>query len=633
MPRHQELLAEVEASPEGPQVGAFFDFDGTVIYGYSAIAFIREQVRQGQLKPREFMELAGAMTSFGLGNMGFSAMMVVTSQFMRGATEQSYMEFGEALYRKHIARLVYPESRALIDAHLAKGHTVAIISSATPYQVEPAARDLGVEHVMTTQLEVEDGEFTGAVIRPTCFGLGKVRAAETLAAEHGVDLAQTYFYSDSDDDIELLEAVGNPRPLNPNKKLTEIAEREGWPVQRFKSRGRPGLTDWARSLAATGSLITSFAAGLPIWAITGSRRDAQNFSFSLFADTASALIGLDMDLRGEENLWKQRPAVFIFNHQSKADVVIAASLVRKDIAGVGKKEIKKMPVIGQVMELGGTVLIDRDNATSAIEAMQPLVDVMREEGKSVVMAPEGTRTVSPRLAPFKKGAFHLAMQAGVPIVPIVIHNALDVAPKGDFIFRPATVEVEVLPPVDTSNWSPETVSEHVAEVRAMFLAALGQSDDSKPVARKKAKTKARAKSKTQAKAKTKTKAESRAKAKAPANAKAPAKKKPPARKPAGAVAKTKAAAKTRAAVKTKAPAKAKSAAKAKTASKSKAKARTAAKKTTPAKAAPKAKAAKKPAGTKKAASKRPAKAGAGKAPRLKAKPKGSVKPKATGKTS
>jgi len=84
--------------------------------------------------------------------------------------------------------------------------------------------------------------------------------------------------------------------------------------------------------------------------------------------------------------------------------------------------------------------------------------------------------VSPKLAPFKKGAFHLAMQAGVPIVPIVIHNALDVAPKGDFVFRSATVEVEVLPPVDTSDWTPETINDHVEEVRGMFLAVLGQDD-------------------------------------------------------------------------------------------------------------------------------------------------------------
>ena len=232
-----------------------------------------------------------------------------------------------------------------------------------------------------------------------------------------------------------------------------------------------------RSVAATVSLVPSFAAGLPIYALTGSRRNALNFSLSLFADAASALINLNLHVRGEEHLWSHRPAVFIFNHQSKADVVIAARLLRQDLAGVGKQEIRKMPVIGKVLELGGVVMIDRKNAASAIEAMKPLVDAIRNDGKSVVLAPEGTRTISPRLAAFKKGAFHLAMQAGVPIVPIVIHNAGDVAPKGDFVFRPATVEVEVLPPVDTSDWNIRNMTAQVRSVRNMFLRTLGQPEE------------------------------------------------------------------------------------------------------------------------------------------------------------
>jgi putative phosphoserine phosphatase/1-acylglycerol-3-phosphate O-acyltransferase len=145
---------------------------------------------------------------------------------------------------------------------------------------------------------------------------------------------------------------------------------------------------------------------------------------------------------------------------------------------VGKQEIKKeTPILGKVMELGGLVFIDRADGKSAINAMKPLIEVMQQEGKSVVIAPEGTRSVSPRLAPFKKGAFHLAMQAGVPIVPIVIHNAGDVAPKGDFVFRPATVNVEVLPPVDTSGWRADTIDEHVREVRNMFAHALSQPQE------------------------------------------------------------------------------------------------------------------------------------------------------------
>jgi putative phosphoserine phosphatase/1-acylglycerol-3-phosphate O-acyltransferase len=219
-------------------------------------------------------------------------------------------------------------------------------------------------------------------------------------------------------------------------------------------------------------------AGLPVYALTGSRRESLNFSFSLFADTASVLIGMDLKVKGEEHLWSHRPAVFVFNHQSKADVVIVAKLLRRDFAGVGKQEIKKeTPIIGKVLELGGVVFIDRADGKSAINAMQPLLEAMRKQGKSVVMAPEGTRTVSPTLAPFKKGAFYLAMQAGVPVVPIVIHNAGDVAPKGDFVFRPATVEVTVLPPVDTSEWRAETMDDHVREVRNMFAAVLGQPQE------------------------------------------------------------------------------------------------------------------------------------------------------------
>ncbi len=476
---HQNVVAEVLKLPDGPQIGAFFDFDGTVISGYSAFAFIEEQIKRGHLSPRELVELLGAMASFGLGKMGFSAMMLGMAQFLRGIREDSYAAFGQELFESHIARLIYPESRALVEAHLRKGHTVAIISSATPYQVEPAARDLNIENVLCTRLEVEKGMFTGKVLRPTCFGQGKVTAAESLVESFGVDLDQSFFYSDSDDDIQLLERVGNPRPLNPNKKLLAIAESRGWPVRRFASRGDTHVSDWIRSLLVPGTLVGSFLAGIPIWALTGSKREALNFSVSVFADTASALIGLNLKVKGEQHLWSHRPAVFIFNHQSNVDMVIIARLLRRDITGVGKREIRDMPIIGRVMEAAGVVLIDRRNSASAIEAMTPLVDAMRVEGKSVCLSPEGTRAPTIKLSTFKKGAFHLAMQAGVPIVPIVIQNSGDVQPKGDILYHPGTVEVEVLPPVDTSEWSADTIEKHVADVRDMYLRALEQDAKSR----------------------------------------------------------------------------------------------------------------------------------------------------------
>jgi len=474
MQLYPRVVKEVEQSPEGPQIGAFFDFDGTIIYGYSATKFLREQIKRGDVKYSQLPELMATMAKFSLGSMDFSAMMTETSSYLEGIKEEDYVAFGEQLYKKHIAKLIYPETRALIETHLKKGHTVALVSAATPYQVVPAARDLGITHVMCTHLQVQDGKFTGQVVRPTCYGLGKVAAADKIAEAEGVDIGQSFFYSDSDEDIQLLEHVGNPRPLNPNNRLRAIARGRGWPVQEFSSRGNSGLKDYVRTFAMQGTMVGSALAGLPIYAMTGSLQKARNFSTSLFADLAGAISGMELDIEGEEHVWSDRPCVFVFNHQSQADMLVLASLLRRDMAGVGKKEIADVPILGKVIEYGGTVLIDRENTASAVEAMQPLVDTMRNEGRCVCIAPEGTRSTSTNLGRFKKGAFHLAMQAKVPMVPIVIHNAIDVSPRGQFVMRPATVKVTVLPPIDTSEWRPESVDDHVEYVRDMFLEELDQ---------------------------------------------------------------------------------------------------------------------------------------------------------------
>ena len=474
MSLYSNVIKEVEASPEGPQIAAFFDFDGTVIHGYSATTYLREQIKRGDIGPRQLRSLANTMIQFGLGNISFSAMLTLASQFLAGVDEAEYLEFAETLYTKHIAKLIYPESHALVEAHLKKGHTVALISAATPYQLIPAARELGIEHLRCSKLEIVDGKFTGEVLKPTCYGMGKVYAAEKLALEYKADMSESFFYSDSDEDIQLLEYVGKPRPLNPNKRLRRIARGRGWPVQDFNSRGKASLADYARTATAQMSLLGSFLAGLPIYAITGSLNQTRNFSTSLFADTASALVGLELDVKGEEHAWGHRPCVFVFNHQSHADTLILPALLRRDLAGVGKKEIGDIPIVGKLMQWAGTVLIDRENAASARESMLPLIDVMLKEGRSVCIAPEGTRSTSTNLGRFKKGAFHIAMQAGVPIVPIVIHNAIDVAPRGQYVLKPATVKVSVLPAVDTSQWTRRNIREHVHQVRDLFLEELDQ---------------------------------------------------------------------------------------------------------------------------------------------------------------
>lgn len=517
---YSKVIEEIEASESGSHIAAFFDFDGTIIHGFSAFVFIREQLREGHINLQEFIEIGRLMVSFGMGSMDFSNMLALTSQFLTDMPEDTMEDFSKRVYEKFIAKSIYPESRALIEAHLRKGHTIAIISSATQYQVKYAAEDLGVENVFTSILEVDDNVITGRIIS-SCYGMGKVNAARRLIDEKNIETSKSYFYSDGDEDLPLLELVGNPRPLNPNRELQAIAEDNKWLVRKFKSRGFPTLQGMTRTIAAYGSLLTSFAAGAPILALTGSTKKARNFSISVFADSAAALIGLELKVKNEHFLWSQRPAVFIFNHQSKTDFLIATSLLRKDIVGIGKQELKKIPVIGPVLEQAGIVMIDRKNTSSSIEAMKPLVAAMKEEQQSVCIAPEGTRSVSKKLAPFKKGAFHIAMQAQVPIVPIVIHNALDSAPKGRFEFTPCTVEVEVLEPVDTSDWTLANMEEKIEAVWQKYADVLEL--DIKPAAV--AKPKPASKSKQPTKKAAKKKAPRKTAAKPKSNSSQPSSKK------------------------------------------------------------------------------------------------------------
>jgi putative phosphoserine phosphatase/1-acylglycerol-3-phosphate O-acyltransferase len=188
---------------------------------------------------------------------------------------------------------------------------------------------------------------------------------------------------------------------------------------------------------------------------------------SIGPDLALALAGVSLNVTGEENLWSHRPAVFIFNHQSSIDVAVIGSLVRRDLTGVAKVEASRDPRFAPIGYVTDVVYIDRSNSKQARAALQPAVDRLKS-GTSIAIAPEGTRSPTPRLNRFKKGAFHLAMQAGVPLVPVVIRNAGDVMWRGSLVIRPGTIDVTVLEPIPTSSWKVSELDERIAKIHAQF---------------------------------------------------------------------------------------------------------------------------------------------------------------------
>lgn len=217
-------------------------------------------------------------------------------------------------------------------------------------------------------------------------------------------------------------------------------------------------------------------AGLPVLLVTGSRRKAINFCTGFWADMSSAVIGMKVDISGEEHLQAPRPAVFILNHQSNADGFLVAKLIRRDIAYMGKAELARQPVRSRLMKMGGLIMVDRQNASRAGAAMQAMVSAIRTRGLSAAIFPEGRRSHSVKLGQFKKGAFLIAIRARVPIIPIVIHNSIDAQPRGEKFYRPANIRVEVLPAIDVSQWKMKSIDQHMAEVRSLYIEVLDQGD-------------------------------------------------------------------------------------------------------------------------------------------------------------
>src|SRR5262245_27242664 len=394
----------------------------------------------GRIGPAGLALTTVAGLRFQLGQLGFSGLLTEAAGLLKGESEATLQEVGERLYADSLASEVYPEARAIVRAHRRRNHTLAVVSSATRYQVEPLARDRGIEHVLCSRLEVSNGRFTGGIEPPLCYGEGKLEAARGLAASQGLDLAESFFYTDSDEDLPLLEQVGHPRPTNPNRRLAGIAARRGWPSRTFSSRGLPGPLDVLRTSLAVGSLVPSFMLGLPVGALEGSWRQVINLAATTFGELGSALAGIRVRVTGEEHLWSHRPAVFTFNHQSGLDMLILCKLLHRDFVVIAKQEIRRNPLFGPFFALAGTVFIDRADHTRAVHALEPAVQALRE-GLSIAIAPEGTRSTTGKLGRFKKGAFHMALAARRPTVPIVIHNALAALPKHGGVVRPATIDV------------------------------------------------------------------------------------------------------------------------------------------------------------------------------------------------
>jgi 1-acyl-sn-glycerol-3-phosphate acyltransferase len=178
------------------------------------------------------------------------------------------------------------------------------------------------------------------------------------------------------------------------------------------------------------------------------------------------IAGIKLKVTGLEKLQKNKRYVFIANHQSGLDIPVLYAGLKRSISFIAKKELFYIPIFGWGMVVVGHIWIDRSNARKARDSILRAVKHLQKAQVSLILFPEGTRSVDGSVGDFKKGSFSLALQAGVEVVPVVIHDTMKCLPKNCLLITPGTIHVDVCDPIDIS--ADETKADISVKIRTII---------------------------------------------------------------------------------------------------------------------------------------------------------------------
>jgi lysophosphatidate acyltransferase len=262
--------------------------------------------------------------------------------------------------------------------------------------------------------------------------------------------------------------------------MTEVANMGGdseAPASPEQGNGLSAITGFLRLLLVMLWMILSGLFLIPVLILLlpwrRARIVASNFYGKVLGrSVAEFILGCPITIGHKERLAALRPAIYISNHASAYDIFLGMWLCPFRGCGVAKKEIAWLPVFGQCFWLSGHILLNRQKRESAIESLRDMAELMSRYGLSVFLWPEGTRSPDGRLQPFKKGFAHMALATGLPVVPVIVHDAHKVWPKKSLRIHPRPVKIDVLDAISTKDWKAETIEEHIESVMKVFDAAL-----------------------------------------------------------------------------------------------------------------------------------------------------------------
>ncbi len=213
---------------------ALFDMDRTLLTANSASLWLRFEHQEGRLSRLDVLRGLVWLLQYKLGRMDMGAVTERALALSAGHDARLLEERIERWHRQMVRPTISRKAVGRLEAHRRAGHDLAILTASTQFGASLVARELGVEHLVCTRLEVgADGLLTGRVEGNMCYGEGKLKMALSFADERRASLEEAWFYSDSYTDLPLLEVVGNPVAVNPDPRLSRHAKTAGWPIVRF----------------------------------------------------------------------------------------------------------------------------------------------------------------------------------------------------------------------------------------------------------------------------------------------------------------------------------------------------------------------------------------------------------------
>ncbi len=212
---------------------AFYDLDHTILASSSGTLIVRDLYKRGMISLLPLINGMLLSLLYKSGIINTQSLITNWVRRLKGIEAKTMEQFSEIFFEETVKHYIYPQALESMYMHKAKGASIVLLSASLDFICKPIVKHLHLDDLLCTEMEVNNGYYTGSIKGKYCCGIEKLNRAIQFCTAHNIDIKSAYYYADSVADIPVLEAVGFPQCVNPDSALRKIAHIKGWPVHRW----------------------------------------------------------------------------------------------------------------------------------------------------------------------------------------------------------------------------------------------------------------------------------------------------------------------------------------------------------------------------------------------------------------